>query len=128
MSCSCDVSPVVFTVPPPLHECAPEGAGAAAICPHCLSVSSADSGNDDPDFNRVSDAFPGGEAGAALALTLGLLNSLAINRPKIETTLEYAEGAGADPLLAIDRLLEEPTVEPAIDLERRRPQLESLLY
>jgi hypothetical protein len=30
--------------------------------------------------------------------------------------------------LVLDRLGDDPTVEPAIDLERRRHQLEQLLY
>lgn len=127
MDCSCDVSPVAFAVPADLRECAPESADAAAICPRCLAVTPADSGTEAPDFSRVNDAFPSGEAGVALALALGLLDSLALNRAEIETALDRAERTGADPLLAIDRLLDDPRVEPAIDLERRRTQVESLL-
>ncbi|WP_290818435.1 DUF6276 family protein [Halovivax sp.] len=128
MDCSCDVSSIAFPVPADLRECAPGTSEAAAICPRCLAVRPADGGEADPDFSTVSDAFPAGEGGVALALALGLLESLALNRAEIETALEAAERAGADPLLAIDRLLADPNVEPAIDLDRRRVQLESMLY
>lgn len=133
MHCSCNVAPVAFAVPPALRDCAPERVDEAAICPRCLAVASVDGNDDfdpepDPDFSRVGNAFPAGEAGVALALALGLLESLATNRAELETALERAERAGADPLLAIERLLADPSIEPAIDLERRRLQLESLLY
>lgn len=135
MRCSCDVSPVVFAIPGDLRTYAPGGDEIAAICPRCLALAPApvdgEPGEPDParepDFARVSDAFPDGEGGVALALALGLLESLATNRRGIEACLERAERAGADPLLTIDRLLADPSVDPAIDLERRRPQLESLL-
>lgn len=129
MGCSCSVDPVAFAVPDSLRECAPDGADAATICPTCLDVEPApESSPTDPAFDRISDAFPDGEGGVALALALGLLDSLALNRSEIETALEAAERAGADPLLAIDRLIAAPNVDPRIDLERRRDKVESLLY
>lgn len=129
MACSCDVQPVAFAVPDSLRACAPDGAAVAATCPRCLAVEPApDASPPDPDFSRISDAFPDGDGGAALALALGLLDSLALNRSEIESALEAAERAGADPLLAIDRLIDDPAVAPAIDLDRRRDKLESLLY
>ncbi|WP_312911460.1 DUF6276 family protein [Natronosalvus caseinilyticus] len=128
MNCSCDVDPIAFAVSSSLRAYAPEEADAAAICPHCLRVEPATSGAGDPDFSRVSVSFPSGDAGIALALAIGLCDSLATNRTKLEGALEAVERHGADPLLAIDRVLAEPSVEPAVDLERRRHQLEQLLY
>ena len=128
MNCSCDVSPVAFSVPEPLSECAPQGAETAAICPRCLAVEPTERQPDAVNFHRVSEAFPDGDGGAAMALTLGLLDSLAHNRTAIETTLSFAERAGTDPLLVVDRLVADPSVVPAIDLDRRRDKLESLLY
>ena len=129
MPCSCPVDSIPFAIPESLRDCAPESAPGASICPTCLTVEpSAEPPSGEPDFSRISDAFPGGDGGVALALTLGLLESLALNRREIERALEAAERAGVDPLLAIDRLIDDPGVEPAIDLERRRDKLESLLY
>ncbi len=130
MACSaCGAETVDFLVPDADREYAPEGAHAASICSRCLTVEAADEGCDDPDFTRVSGAFPTRpDAAVPLALALGCCESLATNRTAIETLLERIERAGVDPLLALDRLLAEPSVEPAIDLERRRVQLESLLY
>lgn len=111
----------------------------ATICPRCLAVGPAptrtpdsrDPAGDpasDPDFTRISERFPTGDGAVALALALGLCDSLVTNRASLEALLEAAERAGVDPLLAIDRLCADASVEPAIDLERRRDQLESLLY
>jgi len=81
-----------------------------------------------PDFTVVSDAFPANEAAAVpLALLVGLLDSLAVHRQEITALLERTERAGTDPLLAIDRLGEEFGDDAAVDLSRRRHQLEQLL-
>ncbi|WP_247729750.1 DUF6276 family protein [Halovivax limisalsi] len=129
MSCSCDADPVIFTVRESRRSLAPESAGAAAICPTCLTVEPVASPPPKvPDFSRVSDSFPPGEGGVAMALVLSLVDSLAHNRRELESALEAAERAGVDPLLVIDRLVADPGVEPAVDLERRRDKLESLLY
>ena len=133
MDCSCEISVVSFAIPPSLANCGPEGADAAAICPQCLTVGAVSDGAaskspDEPDFSRVSDAMPTGEAGVAMALLLGSLDSLVGNRAAIETALEHAERTGADPLLCLDRLLADPSVNPHVDLERRRVQLESFVY
>ncbi|MCU4740962.1 DUF6276 family protein [Natronoglomus mannanivorans] len=130
----------------------------ASICTHCLTVRSIEasgagseseaeseagsefeleqtsddspSTDNDPNFTRVSTGFPPGGAAIPFALLLGNCSSLATNRPAIETLLEDLERKGTDPLLAIDRLVAEPPddLEPAIDLERRRHQLEGLFY
>lgn len=138
-SCSaCGSETITFAVPDELREYAPSGGDVAALCTRCLSIEPVDvtvagSTTDDldrePDFSRVSAAFPTDRAAAVpLALALGLARSLATNRSAIEALLERVERAGTDPLLAIDRLASDPAVDPAIDLERRRHQLEQLLY
>ncbi|WP_255193562.1 DUF6276 family protein [Natronobeatus ordinarius] len=129
MACSaCGGAVVDFSIPTDAREYAPGDTGAASICTTCLTVDSSEN-PDDPDFSRVSDAFPTNRSAAVpLALALGRCDSLVTNRAALETLLERVERAGADPLLIIDRLLADPSIEPAVDLERRRHQLEQLLY
>ena len=62
-----------------------------------------------------------------MALALGLLDSLALNRRGIEALLRRVEASGTDPLLVIDRLAAQGTVQAKADLSRRRHQLEQLL-
>ncbi len=131
MSCpACGGATVRFAIPAEHRELAPETVEAAAICTRCLTVEpTADEPPADPAFQRVSEAFPTRPAPAVpLALCLWLCESLATNRRAIEAALEAVERGGADPLLAIDRLIADRSVEPAIDLERRRHQLEDMLY
>ncbi|MFA9425630.1 DUF6276 family protein [Natronorubrum sp. A-ect3] len=131
MACTaCDASTIVFSVPEEYRAYTPDESAAATLCTRCLTVESTSIESvDEPDFTRVSDAFPtAANAAVPLALALGLCSSLATNRSAIETLLEDVERAGTDPLLVLDRLSADPTVEPAIDLERRRHQLEQLLY
>ncbi|ELY45124.1 DUF6276 family protein [Natronorubrum sulfidifaciens] len=132
MACSeCGTSTIVFSVPESYRQYTPANATVTTFCPRCLTVEAAESAEPaaEPDFTRVSDAFPTtASAAVPLALALGLCSSLATNRSAIETLLEDVERAGTDPLLVLDRLSATPTVEPAIDLERRRHQLEQLLY
>lgn len=134
MACSACSSPtIVCSVPETYREFAPAESSVATLCTRCLTVESAASeatdGDADPDFSRVSDAFPSDhETAVALALAVDLCSSLATNRAAIETLLEAVERVGTDPLLAIDRLASDPDLEPAIDLDRRRHQLEQLLY
>ena len=129
MACSvCDSPIITFAVPEQYREYAPAQASAATCCTRCLTVEPADGEGKDPDFTRVSNAFPTGEAAIPLALAVGLCSSLATNRAAIEELLEAVERAGTDPLLMLDRLVDDPELEPEIDLERRRHQLEQLLY
>ncbi|SFR33833.1 MULTISPECIES: DUF6276 family protein [Halorubrum] len=134
MSCPhCDADAIAFAVPPTLREHAP--ADAAAICTRCLRVvAAAEAGVEgaaaeaeiadgvpaDPDFSAVDPAFPSGEAGVALALCCGKLESFALNRASIEALIGHAEGAGADAFAFFDRL---DAPEAAFDLDRRRAAL-----
>ena len=122
----CDADVVAFAVPPALRAHAP--AAATAICTRCLRTFPADESGavprDRPDLSAVDPAFPSGEAGIALALVCGLLESLALNRAAIEALIEHAERAGADPLAFLDRL---DATDAAFDLERRRAALLDIL-
>ncbi|GAB3023753.1 DUF6276 family protein [Natronobiforma cellulositropha] len=129
--CSSDTEPVTFAVPDTYRELAPGDAAAARLCPRCLRVDPASDETaleGESEFSRVSSAFPDGEGTVPFALLLELCSSLALNRAEIERALEALERAGVDPLLTIDRLLAEPVIDPDIDLERRRHQLEQSVY
>ncbi len=119
---------MTFRVPADLREHLPEESEFAAVCTRCLSLEPSENGSDESDFAAISDAFPDGETGAAMALAVGLLDSLALYRSELEALLERVERGGTDPLLVLDRLDAEPEVEPGFDLDRRRTQAEQLLY
>ena len=136
MSCpQCDADLVAFDVPPALREHAP--AATTAICTRCLRTFAAkgsDEGVDvdavdsaslaDPDFSAVDPAFPDGEAGVALALVCGKLESFALNRASIESLVERAERSGADVFAFLARL---DAPDAAFDLDRRRAALLDVL-
>ena len=124
----CEAPTVAFAVPASLREHV-DGASAASICTDCLLLEPLDdtdgSGALEPvEFDPLP--FPDGEGGAAAALAVGLLDSLALNRPAIEACIEYAERDGVDVFLALDRLAE-ADVNPPFDPARRKAQLENLL-
>ena len=128
MACSaCNAATIVFSVPESYREYTPEASPAATCCTRCLTVESAEEPplTGEPNFTQVSDALPTNpDSAVPLILALGLCSSLATNRAAIETLLEAVERAGTDPLLVLDRLVSDPDLEPVIDLERRRHQLE----
>ncbi|ELY65449.1 DUF6276 family protein [Natronococcus jeotgali] len=128
-ACDCETT-LSVSVPAAYREHAP--ASTIDICTRCLRVEPVEERERDPDgdpeLSSVSDAVPARpERAVPLFLAIDLSSSLAINRDAIESLLEDVERAGTDPLLTIDRLLADPSVEPAVDLERRRHQLEQLL-
>ncbi|EMA61517.1 DUF6276 family protein [Halorubrum lipolyticum] len=129
MSCPhCDADVVAFAVPPALREHAPDP--LTAICTRCLltfpaaeadvTLDERSTDDTDPDFSAVDPAFPAGEAGVALALACGHLESLALNRASIEALVEHAERSGADAFAFFERL---DADDAAFDLERRRAAL-----
>jgi hypothetical protein len=124
---ACGGDLVAFAVPADLRAYAPESSPYATLCSHCLRTHPTDQGPDDPTFAAVHESFPDGEAGAALALALGLLDSLALRRAAIDDCCSYAERAGADVLLTLDRLATADGLDPHFDIERRRHQLAELL-
>lgn len=135
-----DAEPVRFAVPEDLRAYAPDGAAVAAVDPRTLAVAAvaptdatADGPTpdgaslDDPPFDRVHPAFPTGRAGVATALLLRSLESLALRREAAVALVDAAEAAGGDPLLALDRLADDPDLDPVVDLARRRRQLAEFL-
>jgi hypothetical protein len=77
------------------------------------------------DLSAVLTGFPTGEGGAALALALGWLGSLALAREAVRACLDHAERAGADVDLTLERLAAAGRIEAHFDVERRRRQLRS---
>ena len=130
----CEVDLVVFTVPESLREHSPDGAATAAICPRCLRVTPADAGDVGGDdagsgtaaFGDVDDTFPRGEGGVALALLLGKLPRLTLERASVAELREHAESVGVDVALTLDRLVR-ADVDAHFALDRRVSQLDSLL-
>jgi len=124
---ACGGDLVAFAVPAALRDHAPGPGVHAALCSTCLRMHAAGDGPADPTFTAVHESFPDGEAGAALALALGLLDSLALSRDAVDDCCSYAERAGADVLLTLDRLSTADGLDPHVDVERRRHQLAELL-
>ena len=129
MDCpECGAEPVAFAVPESLRACVPGSETAVSLCPDCLGLQPTTDPPADPAFERVHPAFPT-DPGAAvpMALLLGLLDELALYRSELSTLLERVERAGVDPLLVLSRLATDPELDPVVDLETRRHQLEQLL-
>ncbi|MFC7155844.1 DUF6276 family protein [Halomarina halobia] len=128
MTCpDCDAPLVAFAVPEDLAAHVPYDAEAVALCTRCLGLFEVRPPVDVPDFSRVSEEFPEGEAGVAMAVGVSLLDSLALHRARIEALFSRVEEAGYDPLLIVDRLARQGSIQPRMDLDRRRTQLEQLL-
>lgn len=130
MDCPECGSPVVeFEVPMQFQELLPGDESGVGICTHCLALRPAgDLTTTDPDLQRISDAFPSdSDAAVPMALAVGLLNRFALYRSEIGTLFEAVERAGTDPMLVVDRLASDPTVDSHVDLNGRRRQLEQLL-
>lgn len=126
MNCpNCGGDLLAFTVPANLCEYVPDERAHVGICERCLQLEPVeDAPDDDPNFTEISDAFPSNaEAALPMALLVGLLPSLALHRNDIEALLEHVERAGVDPFLVLDRLADDPALDPAVDLRRRRSQL-----
>lgn len=132
MECvECEGETTAFVVPEHLRQHLPQNASAAALCTSCLTLQPPapdETRHEDPNLTQISDALPPDSEGAVpMALAVGLLESLALNRSKIEHLLEHVETAGYDPLLVLDRLAGDGSLDPAMDLAGRRRQLEQLL-
>lgn len=126
MDCpDCEAPTIPFRVPATLREHAP--GDAVAVCSSCLCLHRVDDAPPASSFDGLLGEFPSGEAGAATALAAGLLGSLALNRAAVLACCEFAERAGADPVLALDRLDAAGSVAPHYDLGRRRSQLVDFL-
>lgn len=127
MDCpACGTEAVAFRVPPVAREAAPDD--VVAICPSCLALFGADAPDDPPAFSRIVESFPVGEAGAIMAVAVGLLaESVALHREAIVALIDAVADRGEDPWLVVERLAASPTVAPDADLDRARRQLAQLL-
>lgn len=130
MNCpDCGIELVTFAVPPEYQDHLPGSEPTAGLCPRCLSLEPVtEPATGEPAFDRIGEAFPT-ETDAALpmALLVGLLPNLALYRAEISELLEAVERAGTDPLLTLDRLSYDPSIETDTDLAGRSRQLEQLL-
>jgi len=128
---TCDGDLIRVSVPEDIREYAPERAAVVGSCTRCLRTVALEESTDAVDGPLAGpeppDAIPPGEGGSALLLAIGHLDSVALNRPAIQGLVEHAERAGADVFLTLDRLAADESVEPHVDLARRRRQLESML-
>lgn len=126
-TCSiCDESLVRARVPTDLREYV-DDAPSVGLCPVCLRTTAVADAPESDEFDAVADYFPRGDGGVAVALALGMLDSLALNRPAVQSLVERAEREGADILLTLDRLAGDDSLDPHFDVERRRAQIEQFL-
>ncbi|WP_042663444.1 DUF6276 family protein [Haloferax sp. ATB1] len=127
MSCpDCDGELAVFAVPEPLASHAPEAALTVGLCAGCLRLHPTETVPTDGDSRPFADVLPEGDAGAAVALLVGMLDSLALNCAGIVDCVEFAEQSGIDVHLTLDRLQREAT-NPHFDVARRQAQLDAFL-
>ncbi|MFB6146320.1 MAG: DUF6276 family protein [Halobacteriaceae archaeon] len=107
----------------------PEDRSGGALCARCLAFAPvADPPADLPDFREISDAFPADPDDAALvAAVVALADSPAHYRAELDALVADAERAGVDLFLTLDRLADDPDLDPHLDLRRRSDQIEQLL-
>ena len=126
MNCpECGDAMVAFAVPDEFATHLPEQSGSMAVCTNCLTVVPVEEVPPDrPEFSRISTHLPDNlDATVPLILAVGLLDHLALYRAEITALLTEVERAGVDPILVLERLAEDPSLEPHFDLDRRAHQL-----
>jgi hypothetical protein len=133
MSCpDCGDDRLRLAVPTDYRAFAPDDAARVSVCRTCLrvrpaSVDAPDDASATDDPTPLGEWVPSGEAGVGVVLLVSLLDSLALNRSRIERLVARVERDGADPLLSLDRLATAGRLDPFVDLDRRRPQLRQFL-
>jgi hypothetical protein len=122
----CNAAVVTFDVSEEYRGHLPAETDHAGLCSRCLRLHPADEGGG--DFEQLGEEFPQ-DPGAAvpMAIAIGLLDSLALNRRDIEELLDVVIEAGVDPILTVDRLQTQGSTDPAIDLNKRMEQLQQLI-
>ncbi len=128
MECSsCGSYVIGFIVPDDLGVDI-EGNKQVGICSQCLTLHEWSGSQIETDFSRIIQGFPSSRAGVAMALSVGLLvDSVALNNDKIAELFGVVDSEGIDPWLVLERLCAAPTIDPPVDLDRARDQLEQLL-
>ena len=123
----CEGPRFTVSVPDELSAYAPST--AINCCQQCLAVDAGEPTDvtAEPPFDAIHTRFPTGKEGVGLLMLLDKLDSLALNRSEIESLVASLESNGVDLFLTLDRLLDEPAVDPYLDLGRRRTQLEQFL-
>jgi hypothetical protein len=130
VSCSeCGSDTIAAPVHSDLRRYLPDDRAGVVLCTRCLHVDPVDDPPAEiPNFQRVSTAFPADpELALPVVLILALLDSLALYRSELDEMAEIAEIRGVDTLLVLNRIADDPAIDPGIDLERRQQQLAQLL-
>jgi hypothetical protein len=131
MDCpACGEMTLVVSIPSDLREYLPRDSEIVVVCRTCLTVTPAESDTtDDPDaIAALSTALSEDpDTALAIALLVTLCESLALHRAAIEELVLRIERAGVDPLSTLDHLRDDPDLDLALDVERRRHQLIQLL-
>ncbi len=125
----CRAEMVGFVIPESIVEFAPAQGTFASLCRVCLTLEVHETAIEvDEPLSVISAAFPDDETEAAMiAILVGLLDSLALHRRAIQAVVFELESVGVDALLVLDRLIDDSSLRPAIDLDRRVYQLGQLL-
>lgn len=125
----CRADAVGVTIPDRIRQYAQIDSPYASVCRVCLTVDLLeDEPTGDETLTVISDAFPDDEELAAMvAVVVGLLDSLALYRRDIQAVVDELEAAGVDALLVLERLADDQSLTPSLDLDRRVHQLEQLL-
>jgi hypothetical protein len=122
----CNAAVVTFAVPEEYRGHLPAETGHAGLCSRCLRLHPAEEGGG--DFGQLGEEFPADpDVAVPMAIAIGLLDSLALNRRDIEALLDVVIDAGVDPILVVDRLQTQGSTDPAVDLNRRMEQLQQLI-
>lgn len=131
MDCpACGETALVVTLPDDLREYLPSDPALVAVCQRCLTATPVEVGSpgDVAAVADLSDGLPSDpETALSMVLLVTLCESLALYRSEIEELVARIERAGIDPLSTFDHLKNDPDVELALDVERRRHQLVQLL-
>jgi hypothetical protein len=121
----CGDDTLAFAVPEEFVEHLPHQSRFVAVCTTCLTVVPVeDAPPGPPEFSRISTHLPDDpDAAVPLLLAVGLLDHLALYREAITALLTEVERAGVDPILVLERLADDPSLEPHFDLDRRVHQV-----
>lgn len=126
MNCpECGGELLAFALAEEFAEHLPDQPGQVGVCTNCLTVVPVEgTPPGSPEFSRISTHLPDDpDAAVPLLLAVGLLDHLALYREAITALLTEVERAGADPILVLERLAADPSLEPGFDLDRRVEQV-----